>query len=203
MRILSFIFVIISFSNCSYAEVYKCKTQEERVYYQSTPCKNDKGETLGLQKSNSKEKLDELLDEYLDPSTKDELAKLEKYLERLKAAPPIEFKSIKIDKISDVKNIFEQSKPNIGSNLKDPSSVMYRDVKAIKVEYFKKEYTYFCGEVNAKNSYGGYNGYKQFFSDGTNLQIGRESFTPSIEIGDTLYKFGPIINYCFLNGESL
>lgn len=51
----------------------------------------------------------------------------------------------------------------ITRDLKDPFSVRYRDV------YLSKPPgggDVICGELNAKNSYGGYNGFKRFYSDG-------------------------------------
>lgn len=45
--------------------------------------------------------------------------------------------------------------------LKDPSSVQYRKVRFIDDE------AAVCGEFNAKNSYGGYVGFKPFVVDGS------------------------------------
>lgn len=45
--------------------------------------------------------------------------------------------------------------------LKDPSSAKFRHVVAMQ------ENAGYCGEVNAKNSYGGYVGYRKFYVIGT------------------------------------
>jgi len=45
--------------------------------------------------------------------------------------------------------------------LKDPSSAKFRHVVAMR------ESAGYCGEVNAKNSYGGYVGYRKFYVIGT------------------------------------
>ncbi|MBU2122964.1 MAG: hypothetical protein KJ999_21320 [Gammaproteobacteria bacterium] len=50
------------------------------------------------------------------------------------------------------------AKRSITSDFKDPDSVLYRDV------FISNRTTpTLCGEINAKNSYGGYIGYKRFF----------------------------------------
>lgn len=174
MKFLAVIFAIIFFSSCAYAEVYKCQTLDGKIYYQASPCNNDKGETLKLQEDKSNTLQD------------------------------IEFKPVKID-ISIMRTIFEDSKPYMAYTFKDPSSVRYRGVRAINIQYFNKEYLYFCGEVNAKNSYGGYAGYEQFFSrsNGVDLKVGSESFPLWVKIGNIKYNFLPIISYCFSNGEYL
>lgn len=50
------------------------------------------------------------------------------------------------------------TKAKIERRLKDPSSVQYRDVRAFVVG----GRVAVCGEVNAKNSYGGYTGFEGF-----------------------------------------
>lgn len=55
--------------------------------------------------------------------------------------------------------------------LKDPGSAQYRNVKVFPGQYA-------CGEVNARNSLGGYNGYTDFFvvivtRDGVNMDPGQ------------------------------
>jgi|JRYL01.1.fsa_nt_gb hypothetical protein len=49
----------------------------------------------------------------------------------------------------------DTAKERILANLKDPDSVKFRNVKAF-------ENGAVCGEYNARNSYGGYVGYKHF-----------------------------------------
>ena len=55
---------------------------------------------------------------------------------------------------------FEKAKEAIASKLKDPGSAQFRNVK-LKL-YIDKPVV--CGEVNAKNSYGGYVGFKRFIA---------------------------------------
>jgi hypothetical protein len=88
------------------------------------------------------------------------------------------------------------------SSLKDPFSVMYRNVKAIKVVFpgYEKEFFYFCGEINAKNSYGGYAGFKPFFSQGGKIQIGRDNFPGWKPLNKVFYKLDPVSDYCFYSG---
>lgn len=49
----------------------------------------------------------------------------------------------------------------IKDQVKDPDSVKLRGVMA---QVDDKGLTFFCGEVNAKNSYGGYVGFKPFYA---------------------------------------
>lgn len=57
--------------------------------------------------------------------------------------------------INNTKNIIKNS-------LKDPDSVIFKDIRAVTNTKGEKS---ICGSYNAKNSYGGYVGYKQFNSD--------------------------------------
>ena len=63
------------------------------------------------------------------------------------------------------KNI-EAAKKSIEERLLDPSSVQYRNVKAYSENVV-------CGEVNGKNTMGGYVGYKPFIykQDDINLDV--------------------------------
>lgn len=53
---------------------------------------------------------------------------------------------------------FEQAKAKVTGQLKDPSSVQFRNLRFLDQANGKV-----CGEVNAKNSYGGYTGFTPFF----------------------------------------
>lgn len=55
--------------------------------------------------------------------------------------------------------IEQDAKEALVKNLKDPMSVQYRNTKVISNSVNQKSY---CGEYNAKNSYGGYVGFKKF-----------------------------------------
>jgi len=52
----------------------------------------------------------------------------------------------------------ERAKEAISNQLKDPASAQFRNVRAKQFD----DSSVVCGEVNAKNSYGGYIGFKQF-----------------------------------------
>lgn len=54
------------------------------------------------------------------------------------------------------------AKKIIKNSLKDPDSVQFKDVRAVTNTKGEKS---ICGSYNAKNSYGGYVGYKEFNSD--------------------------------------
>lgn len=47
------------------------------------------------------------------------------------------------------------AKEAVAAQLKDPASAQFKDVRKVK--------DYVCGEVNGKNAYGGYVGFKRFF----------------------------------------
>lgn len=56
--------------------------------------------------------------------------------------------------------LIERVKDEVRSQLKDPSSAEFRNVREVRFAGTPK----ICGEVNAKNSYGGKNGYQRFVS---------------------------------------
>ena len=69
------------------------------------------------------------------------------------------------DKSTDVKKIawMDQGMTAVKTKLKDPSSAQFRNV------YFHKGadgIPMTCGEVNSRNSFGGYGGYQRFVSAG-------------------------------------
>lgn len=57
-------------------------------------------------------------------------------------------------------SLINEAKKGIKYQLKDPTSVLFRDVRVVKNTEGKKTV---CGEVNAKNIYGGYVGFKSFY----------------------------------------
>lgn len=63
-------------------------------------------------------------------------------------------------KTNTEKKLIEIVKSEIKEGLKDPSSAQFKDVRIVKVPEGKVV----CGQVNAKNSYGGYAGYKYFIA---------------------------------------
>ncbi|MDH0520842.1 hypothetical protein [Achromobacter xylosoxidans] len=62
---------------------------------------------------------------------------------------------------TDINEIRRQdmAKDFVLATLKDPDSAKFRNQKS------------FCGEVNAKNSYGGYTGFKRFIAAGKDLVV--------------------------------
>lgn len=54
--------------------------------------------------------------------------------------------------------LIARAKESISEDLKDPDSTNFRRIQVIRGSV--------CGEINAKNSMGGYVGYKRFFSVG-------------------------------------
>jgi hypothetical protein len=61
----------------------------------------------------------------------------------------------------------DKVKRSLAYDLKDPDSAKFRNVRA----GFRGEDYMVCGELNAKNSYGAYNGYKPFMVWGDNTII--------------------------------
>lgn len=60
--------------------------------------------------------------------------------------------------------IFELAREGVRGKLKDPDSANFRNLIIHKGESPKDGRFYVCGEVNSKNSYGGYVGFTPFFS---------------------------------------
>lgn len=55
--------------------------------------------------------------------------------------------------------LIQKAQAEIAGQLKDPSSAQFRNVKASKTD---KGFALVCGEVNAKNTFGGYVGFTPF-----------------------------------------
>ena len=55
------------------------------------------------------------------------------------------------------KTLIEKSKKHVLNQLKDPDSAKFRNIYVI-------DKSLVCGEVNAKNSYGGYNGFTFYYT---------------------------------------
>lgn len=73
-------------------------------------------------------------------------------------------------------NLILLTKENVQRQLKDPQSAQFRDVKIV-INTLSQQTV--CGEVNAKNSYGGYTGFKPFYTtDGKNIQFIENSEKP-------------------------
>lgn len=59
----------------------------------------------------------------------------------------------------------------VSYEMKDPDSAKFRNLRFVKYN----EKTVVCGEVNAKNSYGGYVGFENFIAGQTQWRLSRES----------------------------
>lgn len=74
-------------------------------------------------------------------------------------------------------NLISITKENVQRQLKDPQSAQFREVKVVTNTLNEKTV---CGEVNAKNSYGGYTGFKAFYTtDGRNINFIDNTEKPS------------------------
>lgn len=71
-------------------------------------------------------------------------------------------------KAADQKKFVEVAKNSIAKKMLDPSSVQFRNLTYVESALHKEGEPVrhgLCGEVNAKNSYGGYVGFKLFYVD--------------------------------------
>ena len=80
-------------------------------------------------------------------------------------------------------NADKETISSVKNNLKDPESAQFQNVKG------------YCGEVNAKNSYGGYDGFKRFISVDENTVIESDD-------GDPLEFALGVEAYCTKNESS-
>lgn len=79
--------------------------------------------------------------------------------------------SVKTDLVNETpQQVIEKGKKAIADTLKDPASAQFRNVRL--VQYL--DGVVICGEINGKNSYGGYVGFKDFVG-GTNSGTMRSS----------------------------
>ncbi len=81
--------------------------------------------------------------------------------------------------------LMSRVKDSVRSKLSDPESAKFRNLhKYILTDKLKEQRVYVCGEVNARNGFGGYTGYKRFFfiieKDGKEDVIFGEDMSPLI-----------------------
>ncbi len=77
-----------------------------------------------------------------------------------------EFTKLQLAKTAP-EQVIEAAKKSLADTLKDPSSAQFRNVRF--VEYL--DGVVICGEVNGKNSYGGYVGFKDFVASSLSSHI--------------------------------
>lgn len=77
-------------------------------------------------------------------------------------APELDIRGIDPLAPSYAKQAWSAAQQGLSDKLKDPESVKYQNVRAVVFDYAKEHHTLICGRLNAKNSYGGYVGYKPF-----------------------------------------
>lgn len=65
---------------------------------------------------------------------------------------------VELRKAKNDSELFEVGKKVVANLMKDPSSVQFRNMKVVT----RSKGTVVCGEVNGKNSYGAYVGFKKF-----------------------------------------
>ncbi len=107
----------------------------------------------------------------------------------------------------DCQQPFESAKKEIKQRLKDPDSAQFRSMFVIKYEgkTGKPEYAV-IGQVNAKNSFGGYNGFTYF---GTHLAVlstqpwSTVAYLGQIRSGREAFLFDEIFGPLIKSGEAV
>ena len=85
--------------------------------------------------------------------------------------------SLPIISSANQENLIEMTRQSVLSELKDPESAQFKKIELVTNSLNEKAV---CGEVNAKNSYGGYTGFKAFFStNGINIKFLENPSKPS------------------------
>lgn len=84
--------------------------------------------------------------------------------------------------------------------LKDPGSAMFADVRVLNFAAQGKTYTMTCGELNAKNSYGGYVGSKSFWVYGG---IFTETFNHYLPGSNYAWLMGDVQTECLQKGVAV
>lgn len=79
----------------------------------------------------------------------------------------------------------KRSKDQIKLRLKDPESANFRNVHF----YSGGGIPVTCGEVNSKNSFGGYTGFERFIAAGTQLAVVESDMASSRELDEVWAKF--------------
>lgn len=64
-----------------------------------------------------------------------------------------------------------EAKERVAREMRDPESAQFRDIKVLP----GKEGPIICGQVNAKNAYGGYVGFNPFLVAGSSVMLGSDT----------------------------
>jgi hypothetical protein len=80
-----------------------------------------------------------------------------------KSLPYLAWKAIPIGMSrAEIQEFSKAATKFIISSLKDPDSAKFSDTKILKASHSDGGFTFICGRVNAKNSFGGYTGFQDF-----------------------------------------
>lgn len=82
----------------------------------------------------------------------------------------------------------DAAKKVVADTLKDPESARFSDVYGIAGENAEPGKHAVCGRVNAKNSYGGYVGYRPFLVMGKHVLIGGDAAAAKSNFDNDLIK---------------
>ncbi|HAV4657533.1 TPA: hypothetical protein JIU96_07345 [Acinetobacter baumannii] len=97
--------------------------------------------------------------------------------EKIKNSENVEEHSL--SKVKPDSSLIVKAKRYFATISKDPDSLTYRNLDS----FFDKDgNSYACGEVNAKNSFGGYVGFRKFVYNGKTMILDGESNIPFSEL---------------------
>lgn len=78
--------------------------------------------------------------------------------------------------------LIAKAKERMLADLKDPDSAKFRNIHVREVDGAK----FVCGEMNAKNGYGGYIGFARFLTDGDKVEIAATDTATPYQINLTI-----------------
>ena len=117
----------------------------------------------------------------------------------LAGSPPVKVDPVAMS-IGEASTLFAERRSAIVAEIKDPQSAQFKEVAVVRTRHSSGEITYFCGKINAKNSYGGYTGFQLFVSEGQDIQIETKNFVSYRKLGNLWYNVQPIWTHCFSRG---
>jgi len=127
-------------------------------------------------------------------------------IQEMNNAEPIQFTSLLPENLTSIPNaeaLSNSVKDAVSYLLKDPDSAQFRNIKFINILLNGREQIFSCGEVNSKNSYGGYAGYQLFFTSDKEVKIGRENMPNLVKLNGKWFNFTPVVNFCITKGVPL